>query len=504
MHRRALVWLLLTSPLWAGVLLQTLEARYGGGGGYSGGGGGGGGSSGGGGGGGDAGALIYLLVRLFLILWDAGPVGKFFAILLVIGVIVGFGWHMKNKQKGQAALGRQGRLIHSPTQQRQLSNGVLMLRQHDPNFSSVLFLDFAHLVFAKFHESRGGLARRSSGAYAVAPYLSPNVRQSLANSQVAISEVLVGSIEYGRIWVAQEKAHVAVRINANVVEAGVRTFLKQELTFRRPLHVITRPPEKVLELGCPNCGSPEEPKLDGSCPSCGSITGGGELDWQVVQISTHERAPVGPPVGSKGGAEVGTDLPTRYAMDLAAQKRALAMRDPAFQWLAFANRVKHMFMTLQDAWTNLDEKKVRPFVTDTHFDMIRYWIERMRSSGRRDVLEDIRIQRIEIAKIEHDVWYDAITVRIFASMIDYQVDNTGRVVSGRKGAQRAFSEYWTVIRRSDQAHTAARDPASCPSCGAPLDKINRAGICEYCGSKVVSGNFDWVLSIITQDEEYRG
>jgi Zn finger protein HypA/HybF involved in hydrogenase expression len=316
--------------------------------------------------------------------------------------------------------------------------------------------------------------------------------------------VLVGSIEYGRIWVAQEKAHVAVRINANVVEAGVRTFLKQELTFRRPLHVITRPPEKVLDLGCPNCGSPEEPKLDGSCPSCGSITGGGELDWQVVQISTHERAPVGPPVGSKGGAEVGTDLPTRYAMDLAAQKRALAMRDPAFQWLAFANRVKHMFMTLQDAWTNLDDKKVRPFVTDTHFDMIRYWIERMRSSGRRDVLEDVRIQRIEIAKIEHDVWYDAITVRIFASMIDYQVDNTGRVVSGRKGAQRAFSEYWTVIRRSDQAHTAARDPASCPSCGAPLDKINRAGICEYCGSKVVSGNFDWVLSIITQDEEYRG
>jgi hypothetical protein len=37
-----------------------------------------------------------------------------------------------------------------------------------------------------------------------------------------------------------------------------------------------------------------------------------------------------------------------------------------------------------------------------------------------------------------------------------------------------------------------------------LDKVNQAGICEYCGNKVVTGDFDWVLATIEQDEEYRG
>jgi hypothetical protein len=29
-------------------------------------------------------------------------------------------------------------------------------------------------------------------------------------------------------------------------------------------------------------------------------------------------------------------------------------------------------------------------------------------------------------------------------------------------------------------------------------------VCEYCGSKIVTGDFDWVLARIEQDEAYRG
>ncbi|MCC7539401.1 MAG: hypothetical protein IT379_24465, partial [Deltaproteobacteria bacterium] len=43
----------------------------------------------------------------------------------------------------------------------------------------------------------------------------------------------------------------------------------------------------------------------------------------------------------------------------------------------------------------------------------------------------------------------------------------------------------------------------CPSCGAPL-KINMAGACEFCSARVTTGEFDWVLSRIEQDETYRG
>ncbi|HHZ05450.1 MAG TPA: hypothetical protein GX401_01475 [Clostridiales bacterium] len=33
----------------------------------------------------------------------------------------------------------------------------------------------------------------------------------------------------------------------------------------------------------------------------------------------------------------------------------------------------------------------------------------------------------------------------------------------------------------------------CPHCGAPL-QITSSGKCEYCGSIVTTGEFDWVLS----------
>jgi hypothetical protein len=31
-----------------------------------------------------------------------------------------------------------------------------------------------------------------------------------------------------------------------------------------------------------------------------------------------------------------------------------------------------------------------------------------------------------------------------------------------------------------------------------------AGVCEYCGSKLTTGEFDWVVSRIEQDDAYGG
>jgi hypothetical protein len=505
---RLYFWFLLLLPLVAGVFAHELDARFGGGGGYSGGGGGGGGSGGGGGGGDGIGALIYLLIRLFILLWSSGPVGKFFAILLLVAVVAGAIWYSKHKKKEREDLTTRGLILHSQRSQRRQSQGVQQILQFDPNFSRVLFLDFARLVYVKFHESRGGLARRNEREFAVAPYLSPAIRQQVQQSATAVSEVIVGALEIQRVSATQDSIQVVVNYRSNVVEAAAgapqRFFLEQRLTFVRPKSAITQPPEKVLALGCPNCGSPEEPGLDGRCPSCGSLTGGGQMDWQVRRIETLRRERVGPPIGHKGGVEVGTGNPTIFAPDLAAQKRSLAMRDPGFHWQLFTGRAAHMFRELQQAWTEQSEPRMRPYVTDTLFDTVRYWMARYRETGIREMIEGLEITQIVVAKIEHDAWFDAITVRIYASMREYQVDSSGRLVSGSKDKPRRFSEYWTLIRRSDRAHGESRDPASCPSCGAPLDRINRAGICEYCNSKVVTGDFDWVLAIITQDEDYVG
>jgi hypothetical protein len=106
-------------------------------------------------------------------------------------------------------------------------------------------------------------------------------------------------------------------------------------------------------------------------------------------------------------------------------------------------------------------------------------------------------------KIKVDTFYNSITLRIFAQGYDYTVDQNEKVVAGSNKKLRQWSEYWTFVRYSKAKPAPARADLNCPNCGAPL-KVSATGICEYCNGKITSGEFDWVLSKIEQDESYGG
>jgi hypothetical protein len=119
------------------------------------------------------------------------------------------------------------------------------------------------------------------------------------------------------------------------------------------------------------------------------------------------------------------------------------------------------------------------------------------------VTENARITCVELARVVSDKYYHAITVRMFATGLDYTVrDSDGRVVGGSRTRERKYSEYWTLIRGRNTRGRPSADK-NCPSCGAPLS-INMAGNCTHCSARVTSGEFDWVLSRIEQDESYQG
>ena len=78
-------------------------------------------------------------------------------------------------------------------------------------------------------------------------------------------------------------------------------------------------------------------------------------------------------------------------------------------------------------------------------------------------------------------------------------------MGGSKKSARVFSEYWTFIRRTGVENKEEEfNMNNCPNCGAPADKMGQAAICEYCNSKVSTGDFSWILARIVQDEEYVG
>ncbi len=495
---RVLNWLML-----CGLLAGELAARAGGGGGYSGGGGSsGGGSSGGGGSSYSGGSSSYSGSSSYDS--DSGGGGvddDGLGAWIILGVFTAFviygifaNWRDKRAKRH--------RKINAAHKRREKLREIQKL---DPNFSRVLFLSFAHLVYVKYQESVGGIARKNENEFAVLPYLNEKLRAKVREGGAKISEVVVGGISIPFTNIASDQIRIVVEYDANVVfkKNNKRWLYRHRMTFARTKTATTREPSKVLDLGCPKCGSAEEPKLTGECPSCGAINNDGQYDWTVVDLTTMLSVGVDQPV-SNGGAEVGTNLPTVVSPTLARDTRDLQMRDPEFDWKAFHKRAEIMFMAIQTAWTERDEAGLRPYETDTIFDSHRYWLERYREGKIINKLSDIEILSIEPSAIEHDAFFDAITVRIRAKMKDWHESESGTVLWGSKSKTKEFTEYWTLIRRNGRTTKSDSDARNCPNCGASLDRVNMAGVCEYCNSNIVTGDFDWVLAIIDQDEEYHG
>jgi hypothetical protein len=181
----------------------------------------------------------------------------------------------------------------------------------------------------------------------------------------------------------------------------------------------------------------------------------------------------------------------------------LLAQDPELSWDSLNQRLGLIFRELQVAWSNRQWELARPYVSDSLFQTQLYWMEAYKQAGLRNITENARITRVELARVMSDKYFHSLTVRVSATGLDYTVrDLDGQVVGGSRSRERQYTEYWTLIRGTRAKGKPAADKR-CPSCGAPL-AINVAGNCEHCGARVTSGDFDWVLSRIEQDESYQG
>jgi hypothetical protein len=269
----------------------------------------------------------------------------------------------------------------------------------------------------------------------------------------------------------------------------------------RKANVLSPAPDKITAFDCVGCGSAYEPAESGECGHCGKIYEPGKHHWEVDSVSELNRKNVGPALTSKA-PDVGLNLQTVCDSDLERHRAQLIETYPDMDLQMAFTRFQHIYHTLQKAWTEQDLDQLRPFETDSLFQNHRYWVEEYQRQNLRNVLKDMRLDKLELVKIRSDKFYDAITCRLFASMIDYTQNENGKVLCGNTWKSTRFSEYWTFVRGRGASGNTKGDSV-CPNCAAEL-KISMAGECEYCGSKLTSGQFDWVLSEIQQDEEYAG
>jgi predicted lipid-binding transport protein (Tim44 family) len=434
------------------------------------------GSSGGGGGSDATGMVIFLIV--------------------LVGFVVLFMW-----LKSSAAVSYASTSTYVPEAPRapRREPTARLVRTIDPTFSEIVFLEWATLFFMRWHKARG-----ENDLASIAPFLAPDVLNASPRERDALKSVdgiVVGGAGITRVERGVDRLSIVVRFEATYTTTfasgeSQAWWTHESWTFERALSAKSRLPDDVERLGCPSCGSALERTSLARCASCGNALTPGAHDWCVARIDVQEREKRGPLL-TGNVAEAGTHLPTIYAPDLPAARQRITT------WPQFEQRARFIFGELEQGWTAQKWERLRPWETEAVFQQHRFWLEEYQRQKLRNVLDRITLQRVDVCKVDDDPHYDVVTARMSASMIDCTVDQQGRVVAGDPRSPRAFTEYWTFVRRLDAKAPASTSTTQCPSCGAPLS-ISQAGVCDSCGSKVTTGKFDWVLSRIEQDEEYAG
>jgi hypothetical protein len=459
---------------------------------------------GGGGHSGDSSVMAELLIRLFLLLpWPM----RIVLLILIIVVIVrasnsGSQVSYSSLQTGSPT-GFTGAFLASPRLPPSISSRAQRI---DPAFSEVLFLERAVMLVNRLFEassSQRDLER-------LAPYATTEVVAELLKRTggaqvrgVIIGQITPISVETEASPGATADApallviQVRLRLNRHVQGAdGDSTWYShEEWSFARAVGSPPVDEDKIDRFGCQGCGSPVERDALGRCAHCGMSLLPGASDWCVRSAWVIEEESRGPLL-TTDAPEVGTG--GRTAKDSEVEVVAARLL-PGPQRGAFEDRARSIFTNLQHAWSKRDLNLMRPFETNALWQAHRFWVEEYLRQGLRNVVDDVKISKLELCRVQRDGEHISVTCRIHASVIDRTInERTLKVVSGHPSRPRQFTEYWTFVKHADAP--GSTDMTQCPSCGASMS-VTQAGACEYCQTKVTLGQFDWVASRIEQDEE---
>jgi uncharacterized tellurite resistance protein B-like protein len=126
-----------------------------------------------------------------------------------------------------------------------------------------------------------------------------------------------------------------------------------------------------------------------------------------------------------------------------------------------------------------------------------------RGGGTRNEMRDVRVLGSRLAGSASDRFFDTLHVALTAEAVDATVALAdGRRLQGGDSPE-SFTEVWTFLRRpgAKTLERAGLLEGYCPNCGNQL-RLSTSITCEACQALINSGEYDWVLSEITQQEAW--
>lgn len=173
--------------------------------------------------------------------------------------------------------------------------------------------------------------------------------------------------------------------------------------------------------------------------------------------------------------------------------------DPYFSEDAFLGFTREVFIKIQQAWTNRDWSVIRPFESNELFAQHQAQLQEYINNNKINVIEKISINHVRLRDFKQDGDKEVIVVELHAVMRDYVIDANSKQVLESNPNKDWNMRYLMTFNRKTGVKTVVgtnkKATTNCPNCGAPT-QITSSGMCEYCGSVITTGEYDWVLSDI--------
>ena len=139
--------------------------------------------------------------------------------------------------------------------------------------------------------------------------------------------------------------------------------------------------------------------------------------------------------------------PTEPEWDLEKGLTYIQQLDPLFTEDKFRDQAMDYFFKIQGAWADRDMSTVKHLLTEEMYQLLDEDTAKMRADGLINRLENMAIREVNITEAWQESGQDFITMRVYANLLDYTVDEkSGEVVSGSKIELEKFEEYWTFTR----------------------------------------------------------
>lgn len=185
--------------------------------------------------------------------------------------------------------------------------------------------------------------------------------------------------------------------------------------------------------------------------------------------------------GGKGGSGSTSNF-NKYSDIKDDRLKMIGMDADEFKKLAF-----ELYKSIQEEWMNFDYDGLRKHLTDELYNSYVMQLDALKVKGQQNIMKDFENIDVKITNITEESGIVNVTVYLHTAMYDYVVDNNKKTVRGKDNHKIDIEYSITFVKASDEILN------KCPNCGAPFEGV-AGGKCEYCGSTIVIGPKEYVMS----------